>query len=248
MIYDAKALFLDLSGVVYEGADLIPGAVKVVRQARERGLILRFVTNTATKSHAQLLAKLRGMDIPLEEEELFTAPMAALAYVRRHGWTAHCLIHENLRGDFEAVSGDQPDCVVLGDAREELNYPNLNRVFRLCKEGAPLIAIGCNKYFRDGEGLKLDAGAFVRAIEWAADVEAVVTGKPGRAFFEEVVASTGLEAADCVMVGDDAAADVAAAMDAGLRGCQVRTGKFQPGDEKVLSPEALIVDSIADLL
>ncbi|MCC5849882.1 MAG: TIGR01458 family HAD-type hydrolase [Verrucomicrobia bacterium] len=248
MPYDVKALFLDLSGVVYEGGDLIAGAVEVIRQARERGLVLRFVTNTATKSHGQILEKLRGMGIPLEDDELFTAPMAALAYVRKKGWNAHCLVHENLRADFEAVTGDSPDCVVLGDAREALNYPNLNLVFQLCKAGAPLIAIGYNKYFRDDEGLKLDAGAFVRAVEWAADVEAVVMGKPGRAFFDEVVASTGFAASDCLMVGDDAAADVAAAVEAGLRGCLVRTGKYGPGDEDKIPAEASVVDSVADLI
>src|SRR5690606_6518312 len=94
---------------------------------------------------------------------------------------------------------------------------------------------------------KLDAGAFVRAIEWAADVEAVIMGKPGRAFFEQVVASTPHQPGECLMVGDDAVADVAAAIDAGLQGCLVRTGKFQPGDENRIPEAGNVVDSIADI-
>jgi ribonucleotide monophosphatase NagD (HAD superfamily) len=49
------------------------------------------------------------------------------------------------------------------------------------------------------------------------------------------------------MVGDDAVADVAAAMDVGLQGCLVRTGKFQPGDEKHIPDTGNVIDSIADL-
>ena len=54
--------------------------------------------------------------------------------------------------------------MLLGDARQDLNYDNLNAAFRLCKSGAPLIGIGMNKYFKDDEGLKLDAGGFIRLL------------------------------------------------------------------------------------
>lgn len=242
-----KALFLDLSGVLYEGDRLVDGAVDAVEEARNRGLTLRFVTNTATKSREQVLEKLRGMGIPLEDDELFTAPMAAQAYLRGHGLRAYCLVHENLKGDFAEFESGEPNAVVLGDARDGLQFESLNRAFRIVRAGHPLIGIGYNKYFRDADGLKLDAGAFVHALEWAAGVEAVITGKPSRAFFQEVAASTGHDAGECLMVGDDAAADVAAAIDAGLRGCLVRTGKFEPGDEKGLPEEADILDSIAAL-
>jgi ribonucleotide monophosphatase NagD (HAD superfamily) len=53
--------------------------------------------------------------------------------------------------------------------------------------------------------------------------------------------------ADCLMIGDDAEADVAAAIHAGLHGCQVRTGKYTSGDEEKLPPETSIIDSIADI-
>ena len=242
-----KALLLDLSGVLYVGEDLVEGAVKTVKQARDRGWILRFVTNTATKNRAQILEKLHTMDIPLEDDELFTAPMAALACIRRENLTPYALVHENLQEDFAEVSGGNPDCVVLGDARDGLSYAAMNRAFRLVRDGAPLLAIGYNKYFRTEEGMMLDAGAFVHALEWAAGVEAGILGKPSADFFHEVVASTGCEASECLMIGDDADADVAAAVHAGLHGCLVRSGKYSEGDEERLPKEAWTIDSIADL-
>ena len=42
----------------------------------------------------------------------------------------------------------------------------------------------------------------------------------------------GLEAGQVMMVGDDAEADVLGAIDAGLQGALVRTGKYRPGDER----------------
>ena len=243
-----RALLLDLSGVLYEGSKVIDGAADVVRRARQRGLILRFVTNTATKPAAAIIEQLAGMDITIDKEELFTAPIAAIRYVEQQQLRPYCLVHRALRDEFAHLDRHDPNCVVLGDARDDLTYDALNHAFRLCIEGAPLIGIGMNKYFKDDDGLKLDAGAFIHAIEWAAGVEATIMGKPGAAFFQQVVASTGCRADDCLMVGDDVQSDVIGAVDAGLRGCLVRTGKFRAGDERQLPKGAEIIDSIADLI
>lgn len=243
--YDA--LLLDLSGVLYDGNRIIPGACEAVAAARDKGLVLRFVTNTATKPAATLMKDMQQMRIDVRADEIFTAPMAALAYLRQHGLRPYLLLHQAIRHEFETLDQRDPDCVVLGDAREDLTYANLNTAFRLCKQGAPLIGIGMNKYFLDDDGLMLDAGAYIRAIEWAADVEAIVMGKPSADFFEQVVRSTGVPAERCLMVGDDVVADVLGAINAGLQGCLVKTGKFLEGDEMKLPREARLIDSIADL-
>ena len=247
MSVNYDALLLDLSGVLYDGSRIIAGAREAVAEARQRNLVIRFVTNTATKSAATLVADLQRMRIDAHADEMFTAPMAAKAYLRRHGLRPYLLVHAAIRHEFADLDQRDPDCVVLGDARDDLNYSSLNRAFQLCKNGAPLLGIGMNKYFMDEDGLMLDAGAFIRAIEWAADVEAIVMGKPSAAFFEQVVASTGVPAEHCLMVGDDVAADIGGAVAAGLQGCLVRTGKFLPGDEAKLPASAHLIDSIGAL-
>ncbi|ABC30812.1 predicted sugar phosphatase of the HAD superfamily [Hahella chejuensis KCTC 2396] len=242
-----KALFLDLSGVIYEGNQTIPGAVEAVVRAREKGLALRFITNTASQSSRDLLRRLRSMGLSLQDSELFTAPLAAKAYILEHRLRPLCIVNDAVQEDLADLDSDDPNCVLLGDARDGLNYRNLNRAFRLCRNGAPLIGIGMNKYFKDDEGLMLDAGPFIRALEWAADVTAVIMGKPSQAFFDQVRATTGLSPEQCLMVGDDVAGDVEGAVKAGLQGCLVRTGKFLPEDEQRLPAGAQVVDSLADL-
>ena len=53
---------------------------------------------------------------------------------------------------------------------------------------------------------------------------------------------------ESLMVGDDVLADVVGAVDAGLQGCLVETGKYQPGDADSLPPGARRIASIADLM
>ena len=94
-------------------------------------------------------------------------------------------------------------------------------------DGAELIALQKNRYWETSEGLSLDAGPFVSALEYATGREAEVVGKPSPAFFELALGELGVSADRAAMVGDDVEADVGGAMDAGLAGILVRTGKYR---------------------
>ena len=132
--------------------------------------------------------------------------------------------------------GPPPDVVLIGDAGLNFDYEALNHCFRLLLDGLPLLAMGCNRYFRDDGGLNLDLGPFVAALEYAAELEAIILGKPASEFFLAAVNSLELPPQDVVMVGDDAEMDVRGALAAGLRGVLVRTGKYRHGDEAKVEP------------
>ncbi|WP_373020078.1 TIGR01458 family HAD-type hydrolase [Thiomicrorhabdus sp.] len=242
-----KALLLDLSGVLYEGDNRIPGADTTLQWLRNQGYVVRFVTNTATESHRQILNKLKDMGLDIQEPELFTAPQAAKNYLTAHNMRPYCILHPNLEEEFSDLCGGEPDCVLLGDAQDGLSYANLNQAFRFLEQGMPLFGIGKNKYFMNHDGLKLDAGAFLHALEWASGTEAVIMGKPDAHFFAEAVRSTGFEMHECLMVGDDVESDVQGAVNAGLYASLVRTGKFKEADQQKLPEQAYLIDSIKAL-
>lgn len=242
-----KAVLLDLSGVIYQGRTVIAGAADAVQRARDHGLTLRFVTNTSSKSTTTIISELARMGITIGHSELFTAPMAAQAYIDQHRLKPYCLLPSTVADLFVHYDEATANAVLLGDARDGLNYYSLNQAFRLCNQGAPLVAIGMNRYFMGEDGLQLDAGPFARALEWAAETRAIVMGKPSAEFFLQAVASTGFEPCECMMVGDDWQADVVAALDAGLQAVLVRTGKFQLGDLEKIPPHTPVIASIAEL-
>ncbi len=157
------------------------------------------------------------MGVQIADGELFTAPSAAKAYMLQNQLRPFCLLHPALKEEFSSIPQEEPNCVLLGDARELLNYGNLNTAFRLCHAGAPLVGVGMNKYFKNDDGLCLDAGGFIRLIEWSANTEALIMGKPSTAFFEQVVASTGVNTHECLMVGDDVQSDVIGAINSADR-------------------------------
>jgi len=241
-----EALLLDLSGVLYDGDTVIPGAIDAVARAQHGGPELRFLTNTSQKTRASLLGHLRSLGFELEDGQLFTAVDAARRWLSRRQLRPFCLVHDNIRGEFDDFDQEEPNAVLIADAVEGFNYQNLNRAFQLCMEGAPLLGVGYNRYYRSGGQLLLDAGAFVRAVEFAAGVEATIVGKPSAAFFEQVMASTTARPDRSLMVGDDVFGDVEGALNAGIPACLVRTGKYRAGDEGKVPGDFAVVDSVVE--
>jgi HAD superfamily hydrolase (TIGR01450 family) len=103
------------------------------------------------------------------------------------------------------------------------------------------------RYWRTADGLRLDTGPFVKALEYATGREAIVLGKPAPAFFAAALERIGLAPEQVLMIGDDIRGDIGGARDAGIDGLLVRTGKYQDEDlGEAVRPRA-VLDSIADL-
>ena len=233
-----RAVLLDLAGVVYQGEQSLPGAVEAVAELRRAGLRLRFLTNTTRMPRRALLSRLNEMGVKIGDEELFTPAQAARAWLTARSLSPHLLIHPNLVEDFAGLGGSAGEAVVIGDAADGFTYAALNAAFRKLLAGAAFVALARNRSFKDEDGeLSLDTGAFVTALEYAARREAVVLGKPAPDFFQGALAGTGCDGEQAVMVGDDAEADVAGALKAGIgRALLVRTGKYRPRDEAKVEP------------
>jgi HAD superfamily hydrolase (TIGR01458 family) len=156
----------------------------------------------------------------------------------------------NAREDLDSVNvagPDEPaDVVVLGGASDDFTYAAVNRIFRLLMDGAVLVGMHRNLYWRTDDGLELDSGAYIAGLEAAAGVSAAICGKPSPAFFDSALRVLGLPADRVAMVGDDIVNDVLGAQTCGLTGVLVRTGKFMEGDlAKGVADH--VVDSIAEL-
>ena len=244
------ALLVDLDGVLYVEDEPVEGAGEAIARLRDSGLALRFVTNTTARSHAQTLDKLARLGFEVSSEELVTP--AALA--RRHCVEAGhgrvaLIMNEDVKDDFDGLEeSESPDAVIMGDLGERFGFEILNRAFRMLMDGAELVALQKNRFWLTADGLSLDAGPFVAAIEYASGKDALVVGKPSEAFFRLVLADLGASPEDAAIVGDDVETDVGGAMNAGLAGFLVRTGKYRERfvRESGIEPTATI-DSIADL-
>ncbi|MBL1085916.1 TIGR01458 family HAD-type hydrolase [Streptomyces actinomycinicus] len=245
-----RAVLIDIDGVLTVSWRPLPGAVEALRALRAAGLGVALVTNTTSRSRASIAGALSEAGFAVDAEDVLTAPAVTAAHLAEHFPGARVALLNS--GDIGADLGDitlvedGADVVVVGGAGPGFDYAALNRAFGLLQRGARLVAMHRNLYWRTDAGLQLDSGAFLLGLERAARVEAEVTGKPSRAFFETALARLGVGAEQALMVGDDIESDVLAAQRAGITGVLVRTGKYQAGTlENASGAPDHVVDSFA---
>lgn len=243
---NARGLLIDLDGTLYVGDDPIPGAVEAVQRLDELGIPRRYITNTTRFSREDLARHLGVMGFRIGSDELFTAPLAAADWLRAEGIERVCLyLPESTHAEFAGfdITAQSPEAIIVGDLGTGWNFDVMDQAFRQLLAGARLIALQRNRFWRTAAGLSLDAGPFVAALEYAAETEAVVVGKPSRPFFDRVAASLGMPAAKLAIVGDDLEAEIGGGQRAGLSGVLLRTGKFR---QETLESSDIHPDRVAD--
>lgn len=251
MLEGVRALLIDLDGVLYVEEEPIVGAREAVERLRARNLALRFVTNTTAYSRQRTLEKLMRLGFRVESSELITPAALAVQHCRERGIVRVALImNDEVKHDFSELeeTADAADAVIVGDLGSAFGYDVLNQAFRQVMGGAELIALQKNRYWMRADGISLDVGPFVAAIEFAAGREAYVVGKPSTGFFEQVLASVSVDARAAAMVGDDIESDIGGALRAGLAALLVRTGKYREDRVRDSGIEpTFVLDSIADV-
>ncbi len=251
---DVDGLLLDIDGVLSVSWEPIDGAIETLGWLRGQGIPFRLITNTTTHPRDALAHTLRESGFAVDPPEVVTAVVATAGYLRTHHADARVFLLSD--GDARAdlvdvalVGADEPaDVVVIGGACDDFSYAALNHVFGLLNDGATLIGMHRNLYWRTAEGLQLDGGAYIAALEEATGTKATICGKPAPAYFEGALEMLGVPAARAAMVGDDVVNDVLGAQQIGMAGVLVRTGKFRPTDlQRDEGTPDHVIDSFADL-
>lgn len=246
-----KGILFDLDGVLYVSSSTIDGAIEAIQKIRTSGMPCRFVTNTSTLSLASLHKKIQQLGFSIPENEIISAPQAALLYLRQlQDPVCRFLLANDVKKDFAEFrqSNTEAEYIVIGDIGNAWSYDLLNEVFNCLMHGAKLIAIHKNRFWQTEYGLQMDIGGFVDGLEYASGTKAMIIGKPSKDFFQIALDHMGLQANQAAMIGDDIDADIGGAQQAGLQGILVKTGKYRKSyaDLSAITPD-LIIDSVAAL-
>jgi HAD superfamily hydrolase (TIGR01458 family) len=249
-----RGVVLDMEGVLHVDWEPLPGAGRAVRALRSAGHEVCVLTNTTTRTREQISDALAGMGVEIAPARIVTAASATAELLRRRFAGARVMLLAE-RGAEEEFAGVQlvergpVDVVAVGGPDEGFGYERLDRAFRALHEGARLVAMHENRWWVTRSGPRLDAGAYVRGLAYAAGARPLVVGKPSPRIFRLACELLGVPPRRCAMVGDDLRSDVLPARRAGLGGVLVRTGKgarHEAEDARVVEADA-VLDGISDL-
>ncbi|XP_071792933.1 phospholysine phosphohistidine inorganic pyrophosphate phosphatase-like [Asterias amurensis] len=252
--FDIDGVLLDISGVLYDSGGEgdgtpIQGSIDAVKRLKASPLKVRFCTNETQCTRQYLVDKLVRLGFPISLDEVFSPAPAACQVIKRKSLHPYLLVHPDAVPDFSEFDLTlPPDCVIIGDAADAFTYDNMNKAFQvlISQENPVLISMGKGRYYKEKDGLMMDVGGFMTALEFAAGCKAEVVGKPDQGFFLGALQDMQVPVEKAVMIGDDILNDIGGAQRSGIKGVQVRTGKFRPEDESqsVVTPDGF-VDNLA---
>ncbi len=248
---EIQGILFDVDGVLHVDGVAIPGAAEVLADLRGRGVPFRLLTNTTVRSRRSLGVLLRDLGFDVEDDEIITAGGATAAWVRRTypGRPVYLLGSGDVAVEFaglDLTDGPEAGVVVVGDAAENFTYEAMNHAFRLLLGGAALVAMHRDPWWMTATGPTIDAGAFIRGLEFATGTRSRLVGKPAAPFFRAGFQSLGLPPRSTAMVGDAVRQDLVPAMRMGATGVLVRTGKYRESDLQYGTPD-LSLASVVEL-
>jgi phospholysine phosphohistidine inorganic pyrophosphate phosphatase len=191
-----RGLLIDIDGTVTEAQSLVSGVPKALEFLRARNVPYRLITNTTSKPRSAIVTKMQSLGLDVSPGAVITAPIIGREYLLQRGLTrCYPLLKNSLREDFAGIEfvDCSPQAVLVGDLGAELSYAALNGGFRfLLDRQVAFVTLARNRYFRGSDGLCLDVGATVAALEYATERKATLIGKPAREFFQVACQNLGV--------------------------------------------------------
>ncbi|OBI65611.1 HAD family hydrolase [Mycolicibacterium fortuitum] len=260
-------VLFDIDGVLVTSWQPIDGAAETLRVLADQQIARSYLTNTTTRTRAQIAELLTAAGMEVAADEVITAAALTAEYVRDRYPGARCFlvnsgqIGEDMPGvdvvyssEFSGPAAPEtPDVVLLGGAGPEYNHLTLSWVYDWMAQGVPVVAMHRSTAWNTTDGLRVDTGMYLAGMEATSARKATAVGKPAPEGFLAAANRLGVDPDEMYMIGDDLNNDVLAAQVVGMTGVLVRTGKFRQAtldrwaaDEFAMQPNH-VIDSVANL-
>ncbi len=258
---NAKALILDMDGVLWRSEQPIGNLPEIFACIHERGLDFMLATNNATRTPAQYVQKLAGFGVQVEEAQIINSamtvaylvaqrfPQGGLVYVVGENGVRQALKERGFEAVDEFTLANPPLAVVAGLDRK-ITYEKLRIATLLIRNNnVPYYATNPDRTFPTPEGLVPGAGAILASLNASTDQEPILAGKPQPAMMELALERLDTSAADTLVVGDRLETDIAGGQAVGCPTALVLSGvSSRAAAEKWSPPVDIIADDLATLI
>lgn len=226
-----KALFLDLDGVVWHGADPIGNLSDIFRKIADMGVLPLIGTNNATKTPASYCEKFAGFGVTTVKPEYIFSPAIGTVNLFREKFSPDVRIHvvgsDALRAYLTEAGlnlvDDDAD-IVLASLDRELTYQKIAVAQRQILNGAAFYATNRDPILLSEDGIKPGGGVVVNAIETCCGIAPIVIGKPEPYLIRAALDRFGLQIDEILAVGDRYDTDILGGLNAGCATALVLSG------------------------
>lgn len=230
-----RSFLLDMDGTIYLGPHPIPGAAAFIQHLRDNGKQYLFFTNNSSSDAARYAAKLSGMGIPAEPDNVLTSGEATIRYLLSE--TPHRRVYVVGTPSFEAEvdasslerADANPDALLLAFDRT-LTYAKLERACLLLREGIPYYATNPDKVCPTEYGYIPDCASMAALLQEATGRTPHYIGKPHPTMVRMALDKLSADPRTTAMVGDRLYTDMQMAWNADITSILVLSGETAESD------------------
>jgi len=222
-------VLIDMDGVIYRGADPIPGAIEFVNTLVDKKVPFLFLTNNSQRTRLDISMKINRLGFKVGPEQIYTCGNATARFLARQkpGCTTYVLgetgLTTALHANGIAIVDKDPDFVVVGEGRT-YTFEMLEQATNMVRKGAKLIATNMDPNCPTANGTRPGCGAIVRLLEEATGTKAFSIGKPNPIMMRDARKILGFDASNTFMVGDTMETDILGGLQLGYHTILVLSG------------------------
>ncbi|HEY58549.1 MAG TPA: HAD-IIA family hydrolase [Anaerolineae bacterium] len=245
-----RVLLLDMDGVLWRGEQPLGDLPRLFQRIASLNLRVALVTNNATRTPAQYVAKLQRFGVTFPATHIFGSAQAAVAALQQRfpqGAGVYLIGEEGLaravqEAGFRLTEGNAQAVVVALD--RHLTYEKLRRATVLIRQGALFIGTNPDRTYPTPEGLVPGAGAILAAVEAATDTAPWVVGKPAPLLFQLAMGRLDVRPEETLVVGDRLETDILGGQQAGCATALVLSGVTSEAQAKAaeVQPDLIVPD------
>ncbi len=234
-----RGFIFDLDGCVYTGNTLVPGVQEFLRELRQKGCRILFLTNNSREGGEELQAKLARLGVPAPREEVLSAVEIVGPLIRDRygpspilaiGAERLCQLLREAGHSLLPLEAYREARVVVVGHDFDFDYRKLTAAARAVAAGAAFLAVNLDPRLPVEAGeFYPGCGAQAEAVATAAGVRPEVVGKPMPHIFRVALSRLGVPPGEAAMIGDSLTSDVGGAQAVGLRTIWLAPSGVEPG-------------------
>jgi HAD superfamily hydrolase (TIGR01450 family) len=236
-----KGFMFDLDGTLLlgdrslGGYEVLPGAVEVLARLKARAFPFVVLTNGSAYPPAEQAARLRKLDLPVEDHQMLTPSSVAADLLVRRGvkrvlvlgtrGVGHALADAGIEIVFTGEPGASEVQAVYVGWHPECAMKDIETACQAIWAGAKLYVASDVPFFATRHGRSMGYScAIVAAIRRMTKAPMILTGKPSLHALRFVAKKLGVPAKHVGVVGDDPMVEVIMARRGGATALAVTTG------------------------
>lgn len=252
-----KLYLLDQDGTLYTGLRLFPETKEFLNKIKQSGASYVFVTNNASKTKHEYVAKLAKLGINADESEFYTSAEATISYLKTHH--AHdyvylvatkALIKHFKDEGIKVTQNIKRAKVAVLTYDTSLDYKKITKLTTLLRRPEVVyLATNPDLVCPTEEGYLPDCGSFALMFKNATGRVPHYLGKPNAQFALEILKKYNVNKEEVVMIGDRLYTDIALGHNAGIDTVLVLSGEAT-SDDVFTSPfvPTFVVKNIGEIL